>query len=103
MPIAAPPARLLNISTRARVQTDDNVLIGGFIISGTAQKRVIVRGIGPSLGGTFPGRLTDPTLELFQQGNPVPIASNDNWTENRSEEHTSELQSQSNLVCRLLL
>ena len=33
------PARLLNISTRARVQTDDNVLIGGFIITGTSRRR----------------------------------------------------------------
>src|SRR2546427_7128815 len=36
----------------------------------------------------------------------VPVEKwdlNDRWLESRSEEHTSELQSQSNLVCRLLL
>src|SRR5205807_1032284 len=43
--------QLLNISTRLRVQTGDNVLIGGFIITGTDPKRVIVRAIGPSLSG----------------------------------------------------
>ena len=40
---------LENISTRAFVQTGDNVMIGGFIIGGTQSKRVIVRAIGPSL------------------------------------------------------
>ena len=42
-------ATLGNISTRLRVETGDNVLIGGFIITGTQPKRVIVRAIGPSL------------------------------------------------------
>src|SRR5688572_32729634 len=38
------------------------------------------------------------------RGDPVPLADQDVQTEHgRSEEHTSELQSQSNLVCRLLL
>lgn len=87
MPIAAPPARLLNISTRARVMTDDNVLIGGFIITGATPKKVIVRAIGPSFGPVLlgPNHLGDPTLELFRQGDPVPIASNDNWRENQAE------------------
>jgi hypothetical protein len=82
-----PPARLQNISARARVLTDDNVLIGGFIIR-DAPKRVIVRAIGPSLqsGGTaVPGRMADPTLELHQAGKPSPIASNDNWQTNKTE------------------
>src|SRR5205823_6434654 len=42
-------ALLGNISTRAFVQTGDNVMIGGFIITGSGQKRMIVRAIGPSL------------------------------------------------------
>jgi hypothetical protein len=40
---------MLNISTRSNVLTDDNVLIGGFIITGTNPKKVLIRGIGPSL------------------------------------------------------
>ena len=40
-----------NISTRSFVQTGDNVMIGGFIVQGTAAKRVILRAIGPELGG----------------------------------------------------
>ena len=102
MPIAADPARLLNISTRARVQTDDNVLIGGFIITGSVPKRVIVRAIGPSLGAAFPGRLADPTLELFQQGNPVAIGSNDNWTENQAEVQATGLAPSDNAESALV-
>ena len=83
------PSRLGNISTRARVQTGDRVLIGGFIIRGEAPKKVIVRAIGPSLeadGQPVPGRLQDPTLELYQRNNPEPIATNDNWQESSQAE-----------------
>lgn len=75
------PAELVNISTRLRVQRDDNVLFGGFIINGTQPERVIVRGIGGSLsinGAPVEGRLNDPVLELYDNsGNQ--ITSNDNW------------------------
>jgi len=67
---------LLNLSTRMRVLTNDNVLIGGFIITGTDLKRVLIRGIGPSLNG-FGMTLRDPTLELHQGS--TTIAVNDNW------------------------
>ncbi len=68
-----------NISTRALVQTGDNVLIGGFIVQGTTPKRVIIRAIGPELSQYgVPNPLTDPTLELHD-GNGALIASNDNW------------------------
>ena len=53
---------VVNISTRVLVGTGDNVLIGGFIITGTAPKVVLIRAIGPSTG--IPGALQDPTLEL---------------------------------------
>ena len=70
-----------NISTRSFVQTDDNVMIGGFIVQGTQPKRVIVRGIGPELGAppyNIPNALANPTLELHD-GTGALIASNDNW------------------------
>ncbi|PYJ86683.1 MAG: hypothetical protein DME70_07730 [Verrucomicrobia bacterium] len=73
-------AILRNISTRAQVLTGDNVLIGGFIVTGTQPKNVIVRAIGPSLksgGQPVPGAMQDPTLELHNS-NSV-IATNDNW------------------------
>jgi hypothetical protein len=68
-----------NISTRALVQTEDNVMIGGFIVGGTQSKRVIVRAIGPSLTQYgVPNALADPTLELHDSTGAL-IASNDNW------------------------
>jgi len=75
-----PENPLLNISTRGSVQTGDNVMIGGFIIQGNAAQRVLITARGPALADLgVPGVLADPTLELYQAGNPTPIASNDNW------------------------
>lgn len=61
-----------------RVEAGDNVLIAGFIVEGTGNKKLIVRGIGPSLE-TFgvAGALQDPTLELYN--NDSLLAANDNW------------------------
>ena len=70
--------QLLNISTRLKVQTGENVLIGGFIIAGTDPKRVLVRGIGPSLAQFFQDFLADPTLELHGPAGFVTV-TNDNW------------------------
>ena len=73
------PAHLANISTRTRVGSGDEVLIGGFIVQGAQSKKVILRAIGPSLtqlGVT--GALADPTLELHDQSGAL-IASNDDW------------------------
>jgi N-acetylneuraminic acid mutarotase len=74
------PTQLGNISTRAFVQTGDNVAIGGFIVQGNQTKRVIIRAIGPSLTQYgVPNPLFNPTLELHD-GTGALIASNDNWT-----------------------
>ena len=83
-PVAIPNAnasRLGNISTRAFVQTGDNVMIGGFIVQGTGPKTVILRAIGPELSAppyNIPNALADPTLELHN-GIGTLIASNNNW------------------------
>jgi len=75
-----PLSHLRNISTRAFVETGDNVLIGGFIIQGSGTKRVIIRAIGPELTQYgVPNPLFNPTLELHD-GTGALIASNDNWT-----------------------
>ena len=69
----------INLSTRMRVQTGDNVGIGGFIISGSAPKQVLLRAIGPSLtryGITDP--LADPIMELHGPTGFTTII-NDNW------------------------
>jgi glucose/arabinose dehydrogenase len=82
--IQATPSQAMNISTRARVETGDNVLIGGFIISGSAAKKVIIRAIGPSLQNQVPGALADPVLELHS-GNGALITSNDNWQDDPNQ------------------
>ena len=85
-PIPSPggnPGSFGNISTRLRVETADNVLIGGFIITGSQPKKVIVRAIGPSL--SLPGPLADPMLELHGTS-PFTTITNDNWRSTQEAE-----------------
>ena len=74
-PVATTPTVLANISTRNKVETGDNALIAGFIVTGTQSKKVIIRAIGPSLG--IAGQLGNPTLELYS--GLTLLASNDDW------------------------
>ena len=77
--IPAPPREVAaNIATRLPVGTGQSVLIGGFIIQGSGPKRVLVRGVGPSLNSILPGALQDPSLELRDASGAL-LASNDNW------------------------
>jgi hypothetical protein len=79
---AGAPATLTNLSTRALVQTDANVMIAGVTIGGDVAQRVLVRGVGPTLGlppFNVSGALADPVLQVFPQGQIVPIAQSDNW------------------------
>jgi len=77
------PVTLTNLSTRGSVGTGDNVMIGGFVITGSGTRSVLVRAIGPSLSNP-PSNLTnvlqDPTLSLFDS-TPTKIAFNDNWAD----------------------
>jgi hypothetical protein len=82
--IPALKAQLLNVSTRMRVLAGDSALIGGFIVSGNAPKKVIVRAIGPSLAG-IPGVLANPVLELHGPGGFETI-TNDNWADTQQVE-----------------
>ena len=75
--------QLGNISTRLSVGTNDNVLIGGFIVTGTQSKQVIARAIGPSLALT--GVLSDPVLELHDSTGAT-IATNDDWQESANKQ-----------------
>ena len=73
-----PPLILGNISTRGLVQTGDQVMIGGFVIGGTAPKQVLIRAIGPGLVNFHvAGPLQDPMLSLHDTSSE--IASNDDW------------------------
>ena len=71
--------RVQNLSTRGTVSTGDNVLINGFIITGTDPKTVVLRALGPSLSDfRLSGVLADPVLTLHNSSGTV-IATNDNW------------------------
>jgi hypothetical protein len=76
-----PSSRLANISTRGKVETGDNVMIGGFILGGDDTTPVVVRGIGPSLANFGIGAaLADPMLEVHD-GNGGLVAVDDDWRE----------------------
>jgi hypothetical protein len=74
--IGCPAARLANISTRMQVERDDNVMIGGLIVTGNMPKNVLFRATGPSLG--IADQLADPVLELHDTTGQL-LATNDNW------------------------
>lgn len=67
-----------NISVRAAVRNGEDNLIGGFVISGNAPQRILVRGVGPTLNSFgIPDALADPVLQLWRD--TTVIARNDNW------------------------
>src|SRR4029450_5442863 len=79
---------LANISTRAFVETGDNIVIAGVVLSGgSAPEKLILRGIGPSLAPTFfpaSAVLANPTLELRDENGTLLLA-NDDWQENPAQ------------------
>jgi hypothetical protein len=85
-PSATPASQAVNLSTRMRVLTGENVGIGGFIISGTVPKHVLLRTIGPSLTQFgVPDALPDTVLELHGPGTFVTVI-NDNWRDDPAQE-----------------
>jgi len=88
-PGTTPPTRLLaNISTRVSVKSGEGAAIGGFIKRTANPKRVLIRGIGPSIrfdGAPLAGTLQDPVLEIHDKSQSV-IASNDNWRSTQQAE-----------------
>lgn len=78
-----PGIQLLNISGRVFVQTGDKIGDAGFIVRGTGTKRVLIRGLGPSIAVTSP--LADPVLELHDSTGAT-IAVNDNWRTTQQNE-----------------
>ena len=79
-------AKQINISTRLNVLTGDNVGIGGFIITGPDQKKVLLRGIGPSLSNSGVANvMLDPVLELHDHTRAI-IAFNNDWQDSQQTE-----------------
>lgn len=72
-------ARMINLSARAEVQTGSNILIAGFVVSGTGQKSMLVRGIGPALAQFgVAGALVAPVLALYNSSS-VSLDTNSAW------------------------
>ena len=82
-----PTPTLLNISTRMNVQTGENVLIAGFIVTGTERKTVIVRGIGPSLPTA--GTLANPVIEVHGPSGEL-LGTNDDWKDAETSQQISD-------------
>jgi hypothetical protein len=73
-----PYSQPLNISTRLQVQPGDNALFAGFIVTGNAGKKVLIRGIGPSLAAAgISGALQDPIIELRNSSGAFVNGNND--------------------------
>ena len=77
--------KIANISTRSKVGTGQNVMIGGFIVGGDQVTSILARAIGPSLANTITGVLLDPVLELYNSSG-VQITSNDDWQSDQKAE-----------------
>src|SRR5207248_2812048 len=75
-------AKPQNISTRESAKTGDNTVIAGLIVRGTDPKKLLFRGMGPSL--KVPGALQDPVLAIYRGS--TMITSNDNWTDSQRQE-----------------
>jgi hypothetical protein len=74
-------SRLLNLSTRARVESGDGLLISGFVVAGNKSRRVLIRAGGPALADLgVPGALADPVLTLYSAKGSV-LARSNNWGE----------------------
>lgn len=75
---------LINVATRAFSGVGEQQLIGGFIIQGTAPKRMLLRAAGPALALApfgVPDVLADPRLTLFTTDTNPPrlIVANNDW------------------------
>jgi len=76
-------ANFSSISMRGEVSVGNDVIIAGFVVSGEAPKRVLIRAIGPELRkSNISNALVDPILQLYQtkNGNSFQIAFNNNWS-----------------------
>ncbi len=80
-PAPARSSRIVNVSARAQVAAGDGVLIGGFGLSGTGSRRLLIRALGPQLENYgVASALADPVLEIYGAGD-TKIAESDNWSE----------------------
>jgi mRNA-degrading endonuclease toxin of MazEF toxin-antitoxin module len=81
-------ARLINVSARNQVGTGSDVLVAGFVIGGTGNKTLLIRGVGASLANFgLTGVLANPQLQIHRTPagqSPEIVASNDDWNNDAS-------------------
>jgi hypothetical protein len=83
-------ARFTNVSARSLVGTGSDVLVAGFVVSGTGTKTLLIRGVGATLGGFgVGGVLQDPQLVVRNSSNSTIVASNDDWNGNATVASTA--------------
>ena len=88
-PTPTQTAQLQNISSRLLIQTGNNVGIAGFVVGGTDAKKLLIRGLGPTLAQfNVTGVMQNPTLELHD-GSGSLITTNDNWKDTQQAEFTA--------------
>ncbi|MBI5766776.1 MAG: serpin family protein [Verrucomicrobia bacterium] len=72
-------ARFINLSSRARVEAGDGLIVIGFVVAGEGNATLLLRAAGPSLAPFgVTGLLADPRIELYSGG--TLVASNDDWS-----------------------
>jgi hypothetical protein len=78
---ATSDGRLSNLSTRGQVLPGDAILIAGFVVGGTTEQRLLLRGIGPALNDFLDPEivLDDAVLTVYDRNQNV-IMSNDDWS-----------------------
>ena len=86
--VNAGSSRLGSLSTRGVAGAGASALTPGISLRGVGNKVLVIRGVGPTLGGPPPGgfsvpnTLSDPKLDVIPLGGPTPVASNDDWGTN---------------------
>jgi hypothetical protein len=84
-PTPIPATHATNLSTRLLVGTDNDVGIGGFIVTGSRPRHLLIRGIGPSLSGLIANTLPDPSLQVYRSRCSQTL-TNDNWRDTQEAE-----------------
>lgn len=73
-------SRLVNISSRGFVGTDQNIIIPGISTGGSSARLLLVRAVGPALDAFgVTGTLVNPEITVTRTGSTAPVATNDNW------------------------
>lgn len=78
-PAASTRSKIVNLSARAMVGPGAQIMIGGFTVSGSGSKRLLIRAVGPHLAAFgVRNALADPALVVLGSTGQE-IAANDNW------------------------